>query len=287
MRFENWDCGRVASGDVSLFYRRHGAGHPLVLIHGCPQHSLMWHAIGPELAKDFDVIAIDQRGMGLSSIVSSGFDGTTKARDLLAVFEQLQIEQAHVVGFDLGAQTAASFARDHPQRVNRIAFLEYALAGFGYEDYLSPRPDWTLESNWHLALFMVPEAAEFLIRGREREMLSWWFYHIAYSGDSYMSSEHFEAYARSLSKPGALRACIEHYAQVFNDARDNAAIRERPLAMPTLAMGGEASLGAGVEEAWKDVATDLTCRVIPRAGHWLSDENTDFTAQALREFFQN
>lgn len=286
MRFEDWDCGRVAAGDVSLFYRRHGSGDPLILVHGCPQHSLMWHAIGPELAKDFDVIAFDQRGMGLSTIVSSGFDGTTKARDLRALFDQLEIDSAHVVGFDLGAQTAASFARDYPERVKRIAFLEYALAGFGYEEHMNPQPDWTLASNWHLAFFMVPEAAEFLIRGRERQMLSWWFYHITYSGDSYMSPDHFEAYARSLSKPGALRACIEHYAQVWDDARDNEVIREKPLAMPTLALGGEASLGPFVDSAWKDVATDLTTKVIPKAGHWLSDENPAFTAGALREFFK-
>jgi pimeloyl-ACP methyl ester carboxylesterase len=287
MGFEDWDCGRVTHGDLSLFYRRHGSGDPLVLIHGCPQHSLMWHAIGPILASEFDVIAIDQRGMGMSSIVSSGFDGTTKAADLLAVFDHLEIARANVVGFDLGAQTAASFARDYPDRVSRIAFLEYALAGFGYEQHMNPQPDWTLASNWHLSLFMVPEAAEFLIRGKEREMLSWWFYHIAYSGDSYMSPEHFEAYARSLSKPGALRACIEHYATVWVDAKDNVALRERPLGMPTLAMGGEASLGPWIESSWTDVATNLTCKVIPKAGHWLSDENPRFTAEALGQFFRD
>lgn len=285
MRFEEWDCGRATHENVSLFYRRHGSGHPLILIHGCPQHSLMWHAIAPALAKDFDVVAYDQRGMGMSTIVSSGFDGTTKGRDLLALLDSLEIERAHIVGFDLGAQTAASFARDFPERVARISFLEYALAGFGYEQHMNPQPDWTLASNWHLAFFMVPEVAEFLIRGREREMLSWWFYHIAYSGDSQMSHDHFEAYARSLSKPGALRACIEHYATVWKDKADNKVIREHPLQMPTLAMGGEASLGPWLEACWTDVSADVKFKVIPKAGHWISDENPSFTASALKEFF--
>jgi pimeloyl-ACP methyl ester carboxylesterase len=286
VKFEDCDCGRVSGNGADLFYRRHGRGQPVVLVHGCPQHSLMWHAIGPLMAEHFDVIAFDQRGMGMSSIASSGFDGTTKALDLLALVEALGIERARIVGYDLGAQTAASFARDFPERVVRTAFLEYALPGFGYEEHMVPQPDWTIDSNWHLALFTVPAAAEFLIRGRERQMLSWWFHHIAYSGDQFMSPGHFEAYARSLSKPGALRACIEHYASVWKDARDNAVIRDRPLTMPTLAMGGESSLGPVLEHTWRTVACVLTCTVVPKAGHWLSDENPRFTAEALCDFFR-
>lgn len=285
MQFEHWEVGRAVHDEVRLFYRRHGSGFPVVLIHGCPQHSLMWHAIGPDLAKDFDVIAIDQRGMGMSSIAVSGYDGTSLAADLRAVLDQIGIDRAHVVGYDLGAQTVASFARDYPERVDRLAVLEMGLAGFGYEQQMTPQPDWSLNANWHLALFTVPQAAEFLLRGRERQMLSWWFHHISYSGDSNMSPEHIEAYARSLEKPGALRACIDHYASVWKNAEDNAAFRAKPLTMPTLAMGGEASAGQLLEAAWKGVATNLTCKVIPKAGHWLSDENTSFTANALREFF--
>ena len=285
MRFEQWACGRAARDGVSLFYRRHGSGFPVVLVHGCPQHSLTWHAIGPDLARDFDVIAVDQRGMGMSSIVASGYDGASLAADLRAVLDQVGVGRAHVVGYDLGGQTAASFARDYPERVERLAVLEMALAGFGYEQQMTPQPDWSLNANRHLALFTVPQAGEFLFRGRERQMLSWWFHHIAYSGDSGMSAEHFDAYARSLERPGALRACIDHYASVWKNAEENAAFRANPLAMPTLALGGEASAGPLLEAAWKGVATDLTCKVIPKAGHWLSDENTAFTADALREFF--
>lgn len=285
LRFEHWEGGRATHSGVSLFYRRHGSGPPVVLVHGCPQHSLMWHAIGPDLAESFDVIAIDQRGMGMSSIVDSGYDGTSLAADLRAILDQIGVNKAHLVGYDLGGQTVASFARDYPERVDRLAVLEMALAGFGYEQQMIPQPDWSLNANWHLALFTVPQAGEFLFRGRERQMLSWWFHHISYSGDSTMSPEHFESYVRSLEKPGALRACINHYASVWKNSEDNATFRVKPLAMPILAMGGEASGGPFLKAAWQELATDLTYRIIPKAGHWISEENTGFTASALREFF--
>jgi pimeloyl-ACP methyl ester carboxylesterase len=283
--FDGWSSGRVRAGDVSLFYRHAGKGPPLVLIHGWPQHSLMWHTIGPLLAERFTVIAPDQRGAGMSSIVPGGYDKTTMAKDLLGLVDALGIGEFYLAGYDLGAGTVAAFARDNRARVRRIAFMEFGLAGFGYEQFMMPSPDWTLNSNWHLALFTVPDAAEWMLRGRERELLAWFFYHFAYSGNASVSREHFEAYAREISKPGALRAGINYYAAVWQDAKDNAVLRQMPLQMPALALGGESSAGPFGEALWKPVAPNLVARTIPKAGHWLGDENAEASAAALREFF--
>lgn len=166
--FESWSTGRVQVGEVAIFYRYAGNGPPLVLLHGWPQHSLMWHTIGPMLAQRFTVIAPDQRGVGMSSITPGGYDKTTMAKDLAGLLDHLGLREVYLAGYDLGAGTAAAFARDYPQRVRRIAFLEFGLAGFGYEQFMTPNADWTLNSNWHLTLFTVPDAAEWLLRGRER-----------------------------------------------------------------------------------------------------------------------
>jgi pimeloyl-ACP methyl ester carboxylesterase len=285
-KFENWSTGRAQVGEVTMFYRYAGNGPPLVVLHGWPQHSLMWHTIGPILARHFTVIAPDQRGAGMSTITAGGYDKTTMAKDLAGLLDHLGIGEVYLAGYDLGAGTAAAFARDYPRRVKRVAFLEFGLAGFGYEQFMMPSPDWTLNSNWHLALFTVPDAADWMLRGRERELLSWFFYHFAYSGNASVSREHFESYVREVSKPGALRAGISYYAAVWRDAKDNAVLKQRPLPMPALAVGGEASAGRFGEALWKAVAPDLVVRSIPRAGHWLGDENPEATAAALEEFFR-
>jgi pimeloyl-ACP methyl ester carboxylesterase len=275
----------VQVGDVALFVRHAGSGPPLVLLHGWPQHSLMWHTIGPILAKRFTVIAPDQRGVGMSSITPAGYDKTTMARDLAGLLDALGIRECYLAGYDLGAGTAAAFARDYGPRVRRVAFLEFGLAGFGYEQFMTPSPDWTLNSNWHLALFSVPDAAVWLVTGRERELMTWFFYHFAYSGNASVAPAHFEAYVREISKPGALRAGINYYSAVWQDAKDNQTLKTKPLPMPALAVGGESSAGAFGEALWKAVAPNLTARSIPRAGHWLGDENPEATAAALLEFF--
>lgn len=283
--FGQWNTGRVQVGDVSIFYRYAGNGPPVVLLHGWPQHSLMWHTIGPILAERFTVIAPDQRGVGMSTITPGGYDKTTMAKDIIGLLDKLGIQEFFLVGYDLGCGTAAAIARDYPQRVHRIAFMEFGLAGFGYEKFMMPSPEWTLNSNWHLALFTVPDAAEWMLRGQERELLAWFFYHFAHSGNMSVSPEHFEAYVREIAKPGALRAGINYYAAVWQDAKDNAVIKEKPLPMPALAVGGEASAGPFGEMLWKPVAPNLVSKSIPKAGHWLGDENSGATAAVLLEFF--
>lgn len=80
--------------------------------------------IGPALAERFTVIAPDQRGVGMSSITPGGYDKTTMARDLAGFLDKLGIGEVFLAGCDLGADTAAAFARDYRQRVKRIAFME-------------------------------------------------------------------------------------------------------------------------------------------------------------------
>lgn len=285
MTMNTWETKRVP-GDVDLFCRYAGSGEPLILLHGMPQHSLMWHAIGPILADQFMVIAPDQRGAGMSHIAASGYDGFTLAHDVARVLDAFQLNQAHVVGYDFGARAAVAFAHLFPQRVRKVVAIEFVLAAFGYEQFLAASPDWTLNlnSNWHLALLTVPDAAEWLLKGREREFLRWYFHHIAYAGNNAISAEHFETYVDELRKPGALRAMIQNYSAVWQDAKDNQAIRSNPLGAPLLVMGGEASLGPYLPQFWDGVAHQVSYRTIPKAGHWISDENCAFTASAIAEF---
>ena len=56
----------VDIGGVRLHAVIGGKGRPLLLIHGWPQTWYQWRLVMPALARDFQVIAVDQRGVGLS-----------------------------------------------------------------------------------------------------------------------------------------------------------------------------------------------------------------------------
>ena len=50
--FDDWEHERIQLDDVSIHFRYHGEGPPVLLVHGFPQHSLTWHTIGPILAQN-------------------------------------------------------------------------------------------------------------------------------------------------------------------------------------------------------------------------------------------
>src|ERR671922_2841809 len=66
-----------------------GDGPPLLLVHGWPQNLYAWRLVMPALARDFEVIAPDQRGIGLTDKPPNGYDPGTIAGDLVALMDAL------------------------------------------------------------------------------------------------------------------------------------------------------------------------------------------------------
>jgi hypothetical protein len=66
-----------------------GKGPPLLLVHGWPQTWYQWRLIMPRLAQDFTVIAVDQRGIGLSDKPQGGYDSGSQASDMVALMDAL------------------------------------------------------------------------------------------------------------------------------------------------------------------------------------------------------
>lgn len=160
--------------------------------------------------------------------------------------------------------------------MKRLSVAEYPLPGFGYETSEIPTPKWDLYSNWQLAFFSVPDAAQFFVQGKESDMLSWYFYHASYSGNDAISSGDFDRYVRALSKPGFLRSNLNYFSQktVAADATFfNSTLKVDKLQMPVLALGGEASFAPAelLRSLFGPMATDLSVDIIPKAGHWIGE----------------
>ncbi|KAL8314721.1 hypothetical protein RB593_008366 [Gaeumannomyces tritici] len=288
--FDDWGHLRVVLHNVSIHLRYAGSGPPLLLVHGNPQHSLTWRTVGPLLAQKYTVIAPDNRGAGDSSIPPDGdytAAASASASDLRGVLDFLNISSTYVVSHDKGAGYAVALAAAHPARVRRLVVSEYLLPGFGYEQAAVPGPFLDLYGNWQLAFFGMPDAAAFFTRGRERELLSWYFYHCSYSGTSSVPGPVLDAYADSISKPGFLRAMFGPFDNgvVGADARFfNSTLGRAPSAVPTLALGGESCLGPAAKSIFSPVFSDLQADVVPHAGHWIADENPTWLARRVARF---
>src|SRR6516162_3961074 len=117
----------IQTGDLRQHIVTGGNGPPLLLVHGWPQFWYAWRLVMPALARDFQVIAVDQRGMGLSGKPPGGYDTGTLAGDLVALMDALGHQRFAVVGHDTGMWIAYALAADHPDRLDHLAVAEAPL----------------------------------------------------------------------------------------------------------------------------------------------------------------
>ena len=101
-----------------------GEGESVVLLHGFPQHWWQWHTIAPIIASGgYRVICPDLRGAGWTVADDPRIERETRLRDLLALFDALDIDRAHLVSHDMGVITAMQLSYAHPDRVRAAVQL--------------------------------------------------------------------------------------------------------------------------------------------------------------------
>ena len=220
----------VDAGALRLHAVIGGDGPPLLLVHGWPQTWYAWRLMMPALAENFEVIAVDQRGMGLSDKPRDGYDTATVANDLVALMDALGHQRFAMVGCDTGLLIGYALAADHPDRVDRLALGEAPLPG------VSPTPPLFLpgplnERLWHIPFNALPEVNEKLVSGREDIFFGEKLSNAA--GRKKLSTDAVKYYVDLLAAdPEALRGCFELYRAFPVSQAQNEQRKTRRLAMP-------------------------------------------------------
>jgi pimeloyl-ACP methyl ester carboxylesterase len=272
----------VETGEVRLHAVVGGEGPPLLLIHGWPGSWYYWRLVMPALAREFEVIAVDQRGIGLSDKPEQGYDAGTLARDLVKLMDALDHERFAVVGVDTGLLIAYALAADFRDRVVRLAVGEAPLPGVSPPAPLI-LPDPLVDRLWHIPFNQLQETNEKLVRGREDVFFGAEF--SASAGTNKLSEDAIRYYVDGLaSSPEALHGCFQLYRAFGATAAQNEARKADRLPMPVLAMGGAESSGTMVGETMELTADDVQTLVIPGIGHWLAEQAPDALVEALTDF---
>lgn len=272
----------VDAGGVRLHAVIGGKGRPLLLLHGWPQTWYQWRLVMPELARDFQVIAVDQRGIGLSDKPLTGYDSGAEAKDMIALMDALGHKRFAMVGFDTGMPIAYAVAADHPDRLDRLAVGEAFIPG------VSPAlplvgPEVLNKRLWHIAFNRLgPDVNEALVRGREEVYFGAEY---AASAGTPLPDNAVKYYVQLLaSGPDALRGSFGWYRAIDSSSAQNQQRKTQRLALPVLAVGGEKSSGAGTANTMMLVADDVQTVIIPNSGHWVAEEAPDQLLAALRAF---
>lgn len=114
---------RIAVNGVELYYEIHGAGPPLVMLHGGVNPSDMFGAPLAAMAKSHQVYAVHLRGHGFSTDADEPWSCELMADDVAALLDTLGIEQIDVMGWSLGGGVALQTAIRHPERVGKLIVI--------------------------------------------------------------------------------------------------------------------------------------------------------------------
>jgi len=287
--FEGFKVSTIDTGETIIRARHGGSGPPLLLLHGNPQTSAMWHKVAPRLAETFTVVATDLRGYGESGKPPSTPDHAPYSKramafDQIAVMRGLGHERFFVAGHDRGARVAYRMALDHPDRVLRLAVLDIIPTS---EALRRANMDFAL-GYWHWFFLAQREDLPELLIGADPD--EYWFRHTSREpkGRDFFGAA-LEEYLRAFRNPATRHAICEDYRAAVtvdfaHDEADRAAGRR--IRCPVLALwGGKGKLESwyDVLAIWRDWADDVRGRPIA-CGHYIPEEAPDETYAELRAF---
>jgi len=262
---------------VKLHYMTAGHGIPLILLHGYAETSRMWKPIIPLLAKRFTVIAPDLPGIGDSAIPKDGLDMKSAAIRIHDLAKSLGVQNAEVVGHDIGLMVAYAYAAQFPTEVTKLVLMDAFLPGVSGWEVVYNNPN-----IWHFRFNgPTPEA---LVKGRERTYFDYFWNDFAADKTHSIPEADRKAYAAAYARPGRMHAGWAYFVSFQQAAKDFAQLSETKLTMPVLTIGGEKSLGEVLGQQTKLVATDVTVVVLKDTGHWVMEEQPKETTDALQKF---
>jgi pimeloyl-ACP methyl ester carboxylesterase len=266
---------------------------PIVLLHGFPESHRTWRAVAPALAKDYYVVAPDQRGFGASD-KPAGVENYRTDRivdDLIALADALDLETFTLAGHDWGGAVAWLAALRHPERIKRLVIVN-APHPWIFQKSLLDDPTQRAASQYITAFRNPAMEAGIAAMGWES------FYAKTFGSHADLSlvpPEEKAAYLRDWAEPGALTAMLNWYraSDILVPAPGETVApplwTELPfphLKMPVLVIWGlrDRALLPVQLEGLHEVIDDLRIVTVPEAGHFIPWEDPEPVVAAIRDF---
>ena len=265
--------GYANSNGVKIHYASLGPkDKPLiVMIHGFPDFWYSWRDQMQALSKDYQVVAIDQRGYNLSDKPKGveNYDVRLLVGDVASVIKHLGRDKAIIVGHDWGGLVAWSTAMAMPDMVEKLIILNLPHPR-GIARELATNPDQQKNSQY-ARNFQKPEAAA----NMKVEQLAFWV------KDPKAREVYIEAFKRS-----DIEAMLNYYKR--NYPREPYTEDTSPVVkvkMPVLMIHGlnDTALNArGLNNTWEWLEKDLTLVTVPGAGHFVQQDASDLVTRSIK-----
>ena len=105
---------------LHLYFERHGAGRPLVVLHGGLGSGEMFGPILPILSANHEVILPDLQGHGRTADIDRPIEARHMADDIAALIDHLGLQQPDLIGYSLGGGVAMHVAFRYPEKIRKL-----------------------------------------------------------------------------------------------------------------------------------------------------------------------
>lgn len=263
----------------NITYYEKGEGEVIILLHGWPQTSYVWRNIIPDLSEKFRVFAIDLPGLGKSAPAKK-YDTKSIAFLLDEIVATLNITKFHLVGHDIGGWIAAAYAIYFEERLRTLTILDAGIPGLMNPQVFQPE---NANKIWQFYFHAVEEIPEFLIEGKEKEYLSWYFTKKSFIKDAINENDLLEYYNHY---KGNMKNGFDYY-RAFTISSDQNKSFNSKLDIPVLAIGGETAMSNNVGLAMDKIATNVQTVSLNNCGHYIPEEQPKELVKTLINFINS
>ena len=267
--------GFADSDGVRIHYVTAGEGPLVVMIHGFPDFWYTWRNQMPQLAKNFKVVAIDQRGYNQSDRPKGveNYAAEKLVGDVQAVVQHHGAEKAIIVGHDWGGMVAWMFAMSHPEMTERLVVLNLPHpVGMTRELMHNPAQQ---AASAYARFFQQPDAYKTL----NAQALAVWV------KDKAAQPKYIEAFERS-SFESMLNYYKANYPKPpFKESQQNYS----KISCPVLIIHGlndTALMAAGHNSVWEQVDNEVTLLMVPNAGHFVQQDVSSKVTRTIDQWLR-
>src|SRR5437773_6731171 len=262
--------GYADSNGVKIHYASLGKGPLIVMIHGFPDFWYTWRDQMEGLSKDYQVVAIDQRGYNLSDKPKGveNYDMRLLVGDVAAVVKHLKQDKAIIVGHDWGGIVAWTFAMMLPNMTEKLIILNLPHPrGLNHELTHNPQQQ---KNSQYARNFQQPDAHTKLTA----EGLSRWV------TDPEAKKKYIEAFKRS-DFEAMLNYYKRNYPREPYTEDTSPVIKVKMTVLMIHGLNDTALLAGALNNTWEWLEKDLTLVTIPGAGHFVQQDASDLVTRTI------
>jgi pimeloyl-ACP methyl ester carboxylesterase/putative sterol carrier protein len=253
-----------------------GQGPPVVLLHGMAATKLSYLPLLPALAERYTVIVPDLPGHGESAKPRVRYTPPYFARVIRALFDEMGLRDAAVVGNSMGGRIALEVATRHSHRVNSLILLDPAAAGLPFPLYarllgLLPTGVGAIPVPWRKRI--VVTAIRQMFAAPER---------LPRAG--YLAAA--DEFIRIYRKGRARMALLSAMRGLIADEPEAFWLRAKRISVPTLILWGREDrlVPVGLGHRLANTIPDSRLEVLPGVGHVPQFEHPEETRRLVLEF---